>query len=100
MYVNISFPWSSQVAEAAVQAGADIVNDISGGKFDGAMVKTVAKLNVPYIVMHMRGDPKTMNSLASYDDVVGEVSRELLECSALAEQAGLFRWFHVLDPGK
>ncbi|NNU33349.1 dihydropteroate synthase [Mucilaginibacter sp. S1162] len=61
------------VAEAAVKAGAHIINDISGGQLDADMFATVARLQVPYILMHMKGDPKTMNSLAQYDDVFNEV---------------------------
>ncbi len=61
------------VAEAAVKAGAHIINDISGGQLDENMFATVAKLKVPYILMHMKGNPKTMQQLADYDDVFGEV---------------------------
>jgi dihydropteroate synthase len=61
------------VAEAAINAGAHIINDISGGQLDEAMFATVARLQVPYILMHMKGNPKTMNQLAVYDDVFAEV---------------------------
>jgi len=61
------------VAEAAINAGAHIINDISGGQLDDAMFATVARLQVPYILMHMKGNPKTMNQLAVYDDVFAEV---------------------------
>lgn len=61
------------VAEAAVNAGAHIINDISGGQLDEQMFSTVAKLNVPYILMHMKGNPKTMVKLAEYEDVFNEV---------------------------
>ena len=63
----------AQVAEAAIKAGAHIINDISGGQLDEEMFATVAKLQVPYILMHMKGNPKTMQSLAEYEDVFGEV---------------------------
>jgi dihydropteroate synthase len=56
-----------KVAEAAVEAGAHIINDISGGALDEDMFATVAKLKVPYILMHMKGNPKTMNQMAVYD---------------------------------
>lgn len=53
--------------------GADIINDISGGTIDGEMFATVAKLHVPYVLMHMRGTPETMSSLTDYDDVTADV---------------------------
>ncbi|MES2275365.1 MAG: dihydropteroate synthase [Bacteroidota bacterium] len=61
------------VAEAAIKAGAHIINDISGGQLDDAMFATVARLQVPYILMHTKGTPQTMVQLARYDDVVNEV---------------------------
>jgi len=63
----------AEVAEAAINAGAHIINDISGGQLDVQMFATVAKLKVPYILMHMKGNPKTMTHLAVYDDVFNEV---------------------------
>jgi dihydropteroate synthase len=63
----------SQVAEAAIKAGGHIINDISGGQLDVNMFATVAQLQVPYILMHMKGMPQTMNKLAQYDDVFAEV---------------------------
>jgi dihydropteroate synthase len=63
----------SEVARIAVQEGAIMVNDVSGGELDPAMFETVAKLNVPYVLMHMRGNPKTMTKLTDYDDVVRAV---------------------------
>lgn len=89
----------SEVAKAAVLAGADIVNDVSGGTHDPLMLKTVKELRVPIILMHMRGNPKTMQQLAQYNDVVGEVSSSLLDLSKKAEGAGIPRWMQVLDPG-
>jgi len=59
-----------------LKEGADIINDISGGKFDNNMYKIVSKANCPYICMHMRGDPKTMSSLNKYNDIGKEVIRE------------------------
>ena len=61
------------VAEAAINTGAHIINDISGGQLDEQMFTTAAKLKVPYILMHMKGNPKTMVHLAEYDDVFNEV---------------------------
>jgi dihydropteroate synthase len=63
----------SQVAEAAIKAGAHIINDISGGQLDPDMFATVARLQVPYILMHMKGTPQTMNQLAEYENIFDEV---------------------------
>ena len=63
----------SQVAEAAVKAGAHIINDISGGELDENMFGMVAKLQVPYILMHMKGTPQTMTQHTDYEDVFTEV---------------------------
>jgi dihydropteroate synthase len=63
----------SQVAEAAVKAGAHIINDIGGGELDENMFETVAKLQVPYILMHMKGTPQTMTQQTDYEDVFAEV---------------------------
>lgn len=67
----------ADVARHCVEAGADIINDISGGSLDPDMFDTVAQLRVPYILTHMRGNPETMSSLAHYDDVVADVISEL-----------------------
>jgi dihydropteroate synthase/2-amino-4-hydroxy-6-hydroxymethyldihydropteridine diphosphokinase len=87
------------VAKAAVEAGADIVNDISGGSFDPDMLSTVAQLGVPIILMHMRGTPETMETKTVYDDVVEDVAKALLDRSNDAEKAGIPRWMQVVDPG-
>ncbi len=60
----------ASVAREAVEAGASMINDITGGAGDEAMVRTVAELSVPYVLMHMRGTPQTMQSLTEYDDLV------------------------------
>eukprot|EP00549_Striatella_unipunctata_P005396 CAMPEP_0118683794 /NCGR_PEP_ID=MMETSP0800-20121206/6256_1 /TAXON_ID=210618 ORGANISM="Striatella unipunctata, Strain CCMP2910" /NCGR_SAMPLE_ID=MMETSP0800 /ASSEMBLY_ACC=CAM_ASM_000638 /LENGTH=270 /DNA_ID=CAMNT_0006580369 /DNA_START=273 /DNA_END=1085 /DNA_ORIENTATION=- len=90
---------NSLVARAAVEAGADIVNDVSGGTHDEGMFRTVSELKVPIVIMHMRGTPETMQSMTSYDDVVEDVGNVLKVQSKLAEQAGIPRWLQVLDPG-
>lgn len=87
------------VANAAIEAGADIVNDVSGGTYDEGMFETVGKLQVPMIIMHMRGTPETMQSMTQYDDVVSEVSCALMKQSEMAEKAFIPRWLQVLDPG-
>jgi dihydropteroate synthase len=63
----------AEVARIAVMEGAVMVNDVSGGELDPSMFSTVSKLNVPYVLMHMRGNPKTMTKLTEYDDVVKTV---------------------------
>lgn len=63
----------SSVARKAVEAGASIVNDVSGGEMDPTMMETVAGLGVPYILMHMRGTPGTMNNMTDYKDLVKEI---------------------------
>ena len=89
----------AQVAKAAVEAGADIINDISGATFDSEMLSTVAKLKVPIILMHIRGTPQTMQKLTDYRDLIGEI-REFLE-SRIAEAvaAGIDKSHIILDPG-
>ncbi len=68
----------ADVARVAIEDfGADMVNDISGGNLDGKMFETVAELGVPYILMHMRGTPSTMQSLTDYDDVTADVVADL-----------------------
>jgi dihydropteroate synthase len=63
----------AQVAETAIKAGAHMVNDISGGSLDAGMFATVARLQVPYILMHMKGTPQNMNRLSAYENVFDEV---------------------------
>jgi len=87
----------SQVAEAAIKAGAHIINDISGGRLDGDMFATVARLQVPYILMHMKGNPKTMNQLAVYDDVFAEVYDYFAEKCYQLRKLGVHDV--ILDPG-
>jgi dihydropteroate synthase len=85
------------VAEAAVKAGGAIINDISGGSLDEEMFPTVARLQVPYILMHMRGTPQTMTTLAIYNDIAVEVVDELQEPLARLKQLGAKDI--ILDPG-
>ena len=63
----------SKVAKEAVKAGAALINDITGGDGDKQMFKTIAELKVPYILMHMRGNPQNMQSKAVYSDLLGEI---------------------------
>lgn len=87
------------VAEQAVNAGADIVNDISGGTFDSSMFSTVASLNVPIVLMHIRGTPQTMQLLTDYQDVIEEISNFLLQQITAATTAGIKRENIIIDPG-
>ncbi|KAL2109550.1 hypothetical protein VUR80DRAFT_2328 [Thermomyces stellatus] len=92
--------YRAAVAEAAVDAGADIVNDISAGQLDADMLPTMARLGRTVCLMHMRGTPLTMNSLTSYPDgLIPTIAAELLERVAEAEAAGIRRWRIILDPG-
>lgn len=63
----------SEVAKAAVEVGADLINDVSGGNLDDKMFQTVADLKVPYILMHMRGTPQTMKNLTNYENIIAEI---------------------------
>ncbi len=87
------------VAEAAVAAGANLVNDISGGTFDHEMFPTVARLGVPYVLMHIRGTPATMQTLTDYQDLIGEITTFFQTQIDLAVQAGVERSHLILDPG-
>ncbi|KAI5301861.1 trifunctional dihydropteroate synthetase, partial [Ascosphaera pollenicola] len=93
--------YRADVAEAAVNAGADIINDISAGTLDPAMFPTMTRLKKTVIFMHMRGTPQTMTKLTNYDndDVVSGVGKELLARVQEAEKAGIRRWRIILDPG-
>jgi dihydropteroate synthase len=87
----------SQVAKLAIENGVAMVNDISAGMLDKKMIETVAKLQVPYIMMHMRGNPQTMQSLANYEDVVKEMIFYFSERIQLARSFGMNDI--LIDPG-
>jgi dihydropteroate synthase len=89
----------ASVAAAAIEAGAVVVNDVSGGLADPDMAKVVAAAEVPWILMHWRGHSRDMQQLASYRDVVSEVVGELAERVAAAVAAGVDPRRLVLDPG-
>jgi dihydropteroate synthase len=84
---------------AALDAGAAIVNDVSGLAFDPASAALVAARGCPVVLMHMRGEPTNMYTRATYDDVVQDVRRELAERIAAAEQAGVAHGQIAIDPG-
>lgn len=87
----------AQTAERAIENGANIINDITAGKFDEMMIPTVAKLNCPFIAMHMRGTPKTMNECTNYEDLIVEMMDYFIERTAACKQAGIKDI--VIDPG-
>jgi len=89
----------ASTAEAAIKAGATIINDVSGGLADPLMLQTVARLGVPYIAMHWRGHSKDMNSKAIYNDVVVDVISELQERITAALDAGIEVSNLIIDPG-
>ncbi|CAJ2512363.1 Uu.00g053780.m01.CDS01 [Anthostomella pinea] len=91
----------ASVAEAAVAAGADIINDVSAGQLDPAMLPAMAASGKTVCLMHMRGTPSTMSKLNSYPEgeLVSTIATELLERVREAEAAGVRRWRIVLDPG-
>lgn len=89
----------AETAKAAVAAGAQLVNDVSGGLADPAMLDTVAELEVPIVLMHWRAHSDRMDSLAQYGDVVGEVCRELQSRIDAAVDRGIDPGRIVIDPG-
>lgn len=91
--------YKAEVAHAAVKAGAEIVNDVSGFRWDPKMHRTLADLQCGAILMHMRGRPEEWRNLPPADDIVQLVKRELEEWAAEAVAAGVARKRIVLDPG-
>ena len=89
----------SAVAKAAIAAGADIVNDISGATFDSEMLPTVAELGVPIILMHIRGTPQTMQQLTDYADLISDVYEFLKQRVAAAIDQGIQPSLIAIDPG-
>ncbi len=89
----------ASTAKAAIDAGASIINDVSGGLADPLMLQTAAALKIPYIAMHWRGQSKDMNSKAIYGDVVSEVISELQERIDAALDAGIAKDNLIIDPG-
>ena len=87
------------VAEAAVRAGACMVNDISGLRYDPEMASTVAKLEVPVVIMHSRDDPVNMQSHVDYKDIISDIYRHLNACVQHALNAGIKSNAIIIDPG-
>ncbi len=96
--INISVDtFRSKVAEEGINAGAALINDISAGKLDPQMLKTIARLRVPYIMMHMRGNPKNMQEFTAYKNVVQEVLLYFSERVESARKLGIHDI--IIDPG-
>jgi dihydropteroate synthase len=91
--------YKARVADAALAAGAAIVNDVSGLRYEPALGEVVARRGAALVLMHMRGRPQDMYGQASYHDVVGEVLDELRESVAFATGAGVARNALIVDPG-
>ncbi|OUR96105.1 dihydropteroate synthase [Flavobacteriales bacterium 33_180_T64] len=87
----------SNVAQQSIDAGASLINDISAGYIDKQMLKTIAKLRVPYIMMHMKGTPQTMQQLTNYDNLVKDILFYFSERIATARQLGIVDL--IIDPG-
>ncbi|KAI8355198.1 Dihydropteroate synthase-like protein [Mortierella sp. GBAus27b] len=94
--------YRASVADKAIEAGADLINDISAGERDPAMYSVMAKWNVPVCLMHMRGDSKTMMTKTDYgadSNLMREISKELNRSAQKAIAAGVHRWNIIVDPG-
>jgi dihydropteroate synthase len=87
----------SSIAKVCIENGAAIINDISAGKLDDAMFEIIAKHQVPYIMMHMRGTPQTMQSLTNYENIVKEMVHYFSERVATAQRFGINDI--IIDPG-
>lgn len=89
----------AEVAEAAVMAGAGMINDVSAGRDDPDLIKVAAQCHCPYVIMHMQGTPKTMQVNPTYKDVVEEIRDFLLERVEVAQASGVRRENIIIDPG-
>ncbi len=89
----------AEVARAALDAGASIINDVSAGRFDPPILDLAAERGVPVVLMHMLGDPRTMQQDPTYDDVVGEIATFLADRADAAVAAGVSRARILIDPG-
>ncbi len=89
----------SVVAQKAIKAGADIINDVSGLNSDTKMVEVVANLKVPIIIMHMKGNPKNMQTNPKYKNLIGEITSFFEEKIKIATELGISRNLILIDPG-
>lgn len=93
--------YKAKTATAAIKAGADMINDISGGTFDSAMIQTAAKLDVPYVIMHTKSTPDKMQKDVAYSDkgAVYDILEYFRERIATALKSGIKKEHIILDPG-
>ena len=91
--------YKASVARKAIEAGADIVNDISGLTFDPNMLPLLSGKDIPVIIMHINGKPKTMQKNPAYDDLVEDIKSFLNHQSKVAEESGIKKSHIILDPG-
>ncbi len=91
--------YKAQVAERAIEAGAQMINDISGLRFDPQMPAVAARFDTPLIIMHIKGNPRTMQQAPHYDNVMGEIIASLREEIERAEQHGVDPHQVIVDPG-
>lgn len=89
----------AEVAKICLENGANIINDISGGKFDSKMYEIVKEYGCPYIMMHMRGNPKTMDKMTEYKDLITEVGEDLNQLIQKATESGIPKFNLIADPG-
>ena len=89
----------ASVAKHAVEVGADIINDVSGLSFDNNMIDTVARFNIPVIIMHMKGNPQNMQLNPKYKDIIYEILDFFKKKIKFAIQSGINRKMIILDPG-
>lgn len=96
MFISVD-TWYGSVAKAAVAAGASIINDVSGGSLDKDLWSTVASLRVPYVLMHMKGTPQTMQQHAHYENVTRDVLDFFVQTIPRLHEAGIYDI--IADPG-
>ncbi|MFN5334485.1 MAG: dihydropteroate synthase [Bacteroidota bacterium] len=96
IFISVDTYYAS-VAQSAVEAGADIINDISAGKLDPEMIPTVAHLNIPFIAMHMKGNPSNMQEQTTYKDLLGDIIDYFTERIQYLHKAGIKDV--IIDPG-
>ena len=89
----------ASVAKAAIAAGADMLNDVSAGRFDPDMLPLVGRLQVPIFLMHMQGEPRTMQVHPKYHDVVNDVKHFLNDAISVAKACGIPKHLIAIDPG-
>jgi dihydropteroate synthase len=89
----------ASVAKQAIGSGADLVNDVSAGRFDPDMLPIVGKLRVPILLMHMQGEPRTMQLNPKYRDVVQDIKRFLTDAISVAKACGIHENLIAIDPG-